>query len=93
LSFIKIDTEGYDKEIIKSISDLISAYRPVIVAESFDKSTPAEKMELYDSLANHNYEIFYFADFDIAARVIKINNRNEIVNWKENINIYAKPKA
>ncbi len=93
LSFIKIDTEGYDKEIIKSISDLISASKPVIIAESFDKSTPAEKMELYDSIAKHNYEIFYFADFDIAAPVIKINSRSEIVNWKENINIYAKPIA
>ncbi len=54
-SFIKIDTEGYDKEIIKSISDLLSGHKPVIVAESFGKSTDEEKMELYDVIAKMGY--------------------------------------
>ncbi len=37
LTFIKVDTEGYDKEILKSIADLISKYKPVIVAECFGR--------------------------------------------------------
>jgi len=89
LSFIKIDTEGYDKEIIKSISDLINDYKPTIVAESFGKSTDEEKIELYDVIQQAGYEIFYFEDFDINAKIIKLNNRNEITNWKKTINIYA----
>ena len=55
LSFIKIDTEGYDKEIIKSISDLIDKYKPAIVAESFKYSTPEEKVELYNVINQHEY--------------------------------------
>ncbi len=90
-SFIKIDTEGYDKEILKSISDLISEYKPVIIAESFGKSTEAEKMELYETIANHQYDIFYFEDFNIDAPIRKLSNKKDIVNWKETINIYAKP--
>ncbi|MDB5223966.1 MAG: FkbM family methyltransferase [Chitinophagaceae bacterium] len=91
LSFIKIDTEGYDKEIIKSISDLLATYKPTIVAESFGKSTNDEKLELYDVIEKLGYELFYFEDFDIDAKVIKLNNRNEITNWKKTINIYAVP--
>jgi len=90
-SFIKIDTEGYDKEIIKSIPGLIDKYKPVIVAESFGDSTPAEKEELYNVISGHGYEIFYFEDFDINAKIIKLKNSHEITNWKKTINIYAVP--
>lgn len=91
LSFIKIDTEGYDKEIIKSISDLIEKYKPAIVAESFKYSTPEEKVELYDVIKQHKYDIFYFEDFNINARIIKLEKSNDITNWKKTINIYAVP--
>ncbi len=90
-SFIKIDTEGYDKEIIKSIHDLIEKYKPTIVAESFGDSSPEEKIELYNVIARHGYEIFYFEDFDITAEIIKLQNSNEITNWKKTINVYAVP--
>ncbi|MEO7960247.1 MAG: FkbM family methyltransferase [Ginsengibacter sp.] len=90
-SFIKIDTEGYDKEIIKSIPELIDKYKPTIVAESFGKSTPEDKIELYDVIEKHGYEIYYFEDFDINAKVIKLGSSHEMTNWKETINIYAVP--
>ena len=91
LSFIKIDTEGYDKEIIKSIAGLIEKYKPVIVAESFGDSTPEAKMELFDVIKQHGYEIFYFEDFNINARIIKLQESKEMTNWKKTINIYAVP--
>ena len=91
LSFIKIDTEGYDKEIIKSISGLIYKYKPTIVAESFKYSTPEEKVELYNVINQHEYEIFYFEDFNINARIIKLETSNDIINWEKTINIYAVP--
>jgi FkbM family methyltransferase len=91
-SFIKIDTEGYDKEIIKSIYDLIQKYKPTLVAESFGDSSPEEKKELYNVIEQHGYDIFYFEDFDINAKIIKIKNSHEITNWKKTINIYSVPR-
>jgi FkbM family methyltransferase len=91
-SFIKIDTEGYDKEIIKSISDLLSVYKPVIVAESFGDASDEAKMELYDVIAKLGYDISYFEDFDINADVQKLNSRTDITKWKKTINICAIPK-
>lgn len=91
LSFIKIDAEGYDKEIIKSISDLIEKYKPTIVAESFEFSSAEDKMELYDVISKHGYEVFYFEDFNVNTKIIKIENSNAITRWKGNINIYGVP--
>lgn len=92
LVFIKIDTEGYDKEIIKSITDLIQECKPVIVAESFGKASDEAKKELYDVIAKNGYDIYYFADFDINAKVEKLNVNADMTNYKTTINVYAVPK-
>jgi FkbM family methyltransferase len=91
LSFIKIDTEGYDTEIIKSISNLIEECKPTIVAECFENSTSEEKMELYNVIKQHGYEIFYFQDFEINAEVVKLKNSEDITKWKDTVNVYAVP--
>lgn len=93
LSFIKVDTEGYDKEILKSISDLLSKYKPAVVAESFGKSSKEAKAELFDVISRLGYDVFYFEDFDINANTLKINNSAELAAWKRTINIYAVPRS
>lgn len=93
LSFIKVDTEGFDKEIIKSISSIIDRYKPVIVAECIKYNTPEEKEELYNVISSHGYEIFYFSDFVTNAEIIKLNQCSDIHKWKETINIYAVPSG
>lgn len=91
LSFIKVDAEGYDKEILKSISGLIQSYKPVIVAECFDGLSKDEKIELYDILSSFNYHISYFQDFDIDAEVIKLVEPTDMLR-KETFNLYAVPE-
>lgn len=91
-SFIKIDTEGYDKEILKSIKDLIIKYKPTIVAESFGNASDNAKMELYEVIDHLGYTISYFQDFNIKASVVKLNDKNDMLNYRETINIFALPK-
>lgn len=90
-SFIKIDTEGYDKEIIKSIKDLLTACKPIIIAESFGNTSNENKMELYEVIASMGYDIYYYADFDPKAEVKKLNSKEELAQWKHTVNIYALP--
>ena len=92
VTFVKVDAEGYDKEIIKSIGDLISAHKPVMVAESFGSSSDDAKKELFEVIAQHNYQIFYFEDFKSDAETIEVKNAEEMLKWKETINIYAVPR-
>jgi FkbM family methyltransferase len=63
LRLIKIDAEGYDKEIIKNMLGLIREYRPVILSEVFGPSTDAEKRELFSVLANEGYAMSSFGEF------------------------------
>lgn len=90
-SFVKIDTEGYDKEIIKSIRGLIQKHKPVIVAESFGASSKEAKMELFEVIHRDGYQIFYFEDFDINTKTIEVKTKEEMAQWKNTINIYAIP--
>lgn len=89
LSFIKIDTEGYDKEIIKSISSLLARCKPVVIAECFGELTPEERKELYDLLVAKGYELFYFGDFEEGTKVEPILNAEDMNRWKH-FNFYAK---
>lgn len=91
LSFIKIDTEGYDKEILKSISDLITELKPSIVAESFGKNSNEEKKELFETIHSHGYSLFYFEDFIYRTEHQEIKIADEITHWKNTINIFALP--
>ncbi len=92
LSLIKIDTEGYDKEIIKSIKSLILRCKPVLIAESFVKFSDKEKLELYGVMANNGYEIFYFEDFYKTAKVEKLNQPQDILKYTNSIDLLAIPK-
>jgi FkbM family methyltransferase len=63
LTFIKVDAEGYDKEILKALQALILEFRPTLIAECFGPSTAEEKQELYRVLAGPGYDLFRLADF------------------------------
>ena len=65
LTFIKIDTEGYDKEIIKTIPDLINKCRPHVVTECFGPSTKEEKLELFDLLTSLKYSLYRLDHFNM----------------------------
>jgi len=90
-SFIKVDTEGYDKEIIRSISNLIAEYKPVIVAESFGKSSNEAKKELFELISMHGYNLFYFEDFTQGTDTQEITKAEDMCKWQNTINIYAIP--
>jgi len=89
LTFIKIDVEGFDKEVIKSIGPLIQQYRPVLIAEVFDHSTVEDRLELFSVVADHNYTLYYFYDFQDHTEIWKLQ-KDEMITRK-NFNFYAVP--
>ncbi len=46
-------------------------------------------MELFEVLEKLGYDIHYVYEHEINAKVIKLETKNDITNWKETINIYA----
>ncbi|MDZ4716422.1 MAG: FkbM family methyltransferase [Cytophagales bacterium] len=89
LSFIKIDTEGYDKEIIKTMPAIIQTHKPVIVTECFGPSITEEKKELYRLLVQHGYTLYHLTDFlGSAPRPLAENQ----VSGKRTFDILALPE-
>ena len=89
LRLIKVDTEGYDKEILKSIAPVIAKYKPVIIAECFPKLNKAERIDLFNTIAKHGYDLYYFRDIDRTTETIKIT-QDDMERWKH-FDIYAIP--
>lgn len=64
ISLIKIDAEGYDKEIIKTISKIIREQKPVLMVECYKKLNFDEREELFDVLEKLNYTLYRLHDFE-----------------------------
>ncbi|MHC5058823.1 MAG: FkbM family methyltransferase [Planctomycetota bacterium] len=56
LTYVKIDTEGYDAFVISSIMGLIKERRPVIVCEVYSRLDEEERHHLFDVLDEAGYE-------------------------------------
>jgi len=82
LRLIKIDTEGYDKEIIKSISNILIKYKPIVISECFGKLSQAERFEQFDLLKSKGYSLYYFTDFVADTKIIPIAKKEDMLNWK-----------
>lgn len=81
IKLIKTDAEGYDKEILRSISGLLACLKPVVISECFGKLSQAERFELYDILASLGYTMHYFSDFDASAEVVTMQSREDMLKW------------
>ena len=81
LSLIKIDTEGYDAEVIQSISKIINEFRPVIITECFKRLKKQKRCALYDLIADNGYILNYMSDFEENSKIVKIS-RKEMSKWK-----------
>ena len=64
IKFIKTDTEGYDKEVLKTLAPLIKQNKPVLMVESFQSSTPEEVLDYYNVLKSFGYEIYDVSPLD-----------------------------
>ena len=91
LTFIKIDTEGYDKIILDNISDLIEKYKPILVAECFGELSFQERLELLESVEEKGYELYAFHDFFIYEEILKIENKENFLKITNNFNFCGIP--
>lgn len=76
LTLVKIDAEGYDKEIIKSISPMLKDFQPKLMVECYKKLTTTERNELFDVIDNLGYNIYYLENFNDNGQRIKIERNN-----------------
>lgn len=76
LDLIKVDAEGYDKEILKTIPNILKDYKPNLMVECYKRLTNKERYELFDILNDYGYEVFYLENFEVNGNKLKIKREN-----------------
>lgn len=76
IQFIKVDTEGYDLKILKSIVNLINKLRPTIQSEIFLMSNENDVREHIEFFEGIEYNSYLFPE--IKQEVVEIFNQYQI---------------
>ena len=62
LTFLKVDSEGYDYAIIQSLKTLIQETKPIVLVEFLKKLNLHERQRLYDTLVQMDYKLYSFME-------------------------------
>ena len=92
LELVKIDAEGYDKEIIKTIADLLIQTQPKLMIECYKKLNLEERSELWTVVDELGYDLFKIDGFE--ADSIKAKTRLDLnqMSDEKHFEILAYPK-
>ncbi len=80
LKFIKIDTEGYDLFVIKSLNDLVNKFHPYMKVEIYKHTTCEYREELFDLLSSKGYSLYKVKN-DSNLMQYEIT-KNDLMSWK-----------
>lgn len=58
LSLVKIDAEGHDKDILKTLTPIINEYTPYLITEIYNGLTSTEVQDLLDTIHSLGYKAY-----------------------------------
>jgi len=58
ISLIKIDAEGHDKDILKTLKPLIDKHKPYLISEIYNGLSKEETQELIDIIHSYGYKVY-----------------------------------
>jgi FkbM family methyltransferase len=89
LRFIKVDTEGFDLYVLRSLSAIIKEFRPYIKTEVFKKTSTEYRRDLFEFLVGSGYSLFKIDQEPIGiGTAISLDDMN---SWAH-FDILAVPK-
>jgi FkbM family methyltransferase len=91
LQLIKIDAEGYDKEILKTIPNILETCTPNLMIECYKRLNLEEREELYDLIDGYGYQLYLLENFEIFENLEKIDRTN--MNDKKHFEMLAVHKS
>jgi FkbM family methyltransferase len=81
IKFIKTDTEGFDKEVLKTLRPIIEKNKPVLMVEAFVSLTDDEIEDFYNTLKSFDYEIYDVSPLDNKTDCTGPITKDEIVHY------------
>jgi FkbM family methyltransferase len=91
LSLIKIDTEGLDYFILKTLLPILEKYRPTIIMEIFHDLSDQTRSDIYSLLKSFNYSLLNIGDFEtnIDYTIKPVRSAKEMPKKGQTENIIA----
>jgi FkbM family methyltransferase len=88
LRLIKIDTEGFDREIVRSLVELVKIHRPHIKSEIYKHLPEHERAGYFDDLRGLGYRVFKCEDN--VYRGEELRRPDDLMRWRH-FDIYCVP--
>ncbi|WP_192822688.1 FkbM family methyltransferase [Rufibacter sp. LB8] len=57
-TFLKVDAEGYDKEIVRSLQPLLAQFHPTILGECYHALSKEERTDYFNLLTGLGYQLY-----------------------------------
>jgi FkbM family methyltransferase len=90
LRYLKVDAEGYDLTVLRSLENLIREFHPHINAEVFKWATREMRLDLFTFLKSHNYTIRRVAgDSNYLGELL---TERDLMRWRH-YDLFAIPKS
>jgi hypothetical protein len=89
-----VDAEGYDKEILKTMPEIINTYKPALLIECYKRLNKEERAELFEIVNGHDYQLYYLENFENfqsfeELKEIQLENMTD----KKHFEMLALPKS
>jgi FkbM family methyltransferase len=88
IRYIKIDTEGFDRSIVRSMTDVLTAVRPYLKTEIYKHLSSEERTGYYDDLRRLRYRVFKCEDDRSRGQEL---SRGDLSRWKH-FDVFAVPE-
>lgn len=86
IRFIKIDTEGYDHQVVRSLEPLIEQCHPFIRSEIFRHTDEASRMAYHETLQRLGYRIYHMpSEEDYRGELL---TENDMMKW-DHFDVFA----
>jgi FkbM family methyltransferase len=89
LSYVKVDAEGFDRQILESILPILRERQPVVRTEVFKRLSTGERQALFDLLTSAGYELHRYAAGGKPVGPALARNR---MNAERHFDVIALPK-
>jgi FkbM family methyltransferase len=88
LRYVKIDTEGFDRAVVSSMSDLLRMLRPHLKTEIYKHLSKQERIGYFQDLRTLGYRVFHCEDDRPGAEL----GPGDVMRWRH-YDVLAVPSA
>ena len=88
LRYVKVDTEGFDRAVVRSLADLLQTHRPYLKAEIYKHLPGDERAGFHGDLRQLGYRVFRCGEIEYRGEEL---TGRDMTRW-EHFDVFAVPE-